>query len=177
MNNPTLPYVKAIKQEPGNRILLSLGPGMSQQIAKCCFRLIAKLNADIVHIPAILSTAIDELRQLIPEIETISGKEIAEALQDNLDKVNSVNDMDAAMQLRSPSFDSEFMETYAATGIPVPDQKQIDYYSVWGFTWLNALLLSAASAFKSGTTADIQIGYVSGFMLPRLQSELADELR
>ena len=69
-----------------------------------------------------------------------------------------------------------FMAAYRATGAPAPGADQIEYYALWGYVWLNVMLLAADMAFRTGATDDIQLGYAGNCLGMHLQSQLAEEL-
>lgn len=69
-----------------------------------------------------------------------------------------------------------FMDAYAAAGAPVPPPEQVDYYEVWGYTWLNVMLGSARFGFETGATDDLQLGYAGMHLAARLRAQLNDAL-
>ena len=69
-----------------------------------------------------------------------------------------------------------FIQHYQAHGGPVTSAEQIEFYRVWGNTWLSVLIGSAGFAFKSGATDDVQLGYVASHLLARIDSRLVSLL-
>ena len=69
-----------------------------------------------------------------------------------------------------------FLDAYGEAGAPVPSPEEIDYYELWGFTWLNTMIKTASMAFLAGMTDDIQLGYSGLYHHMRLDAQLNDAL-
>lgn len=70
----------------------------------------------------------------------------------------------------------DFMSAYAEVAVAVPSRAEIDYYTLWGYTWLNVMLLQARAAFVSGAAHDLRLGYATAYLLARLQARLSAKL-
>lgn len=71
---------------------------------------------------------------------------------------------------------SEFMAAYAEAGGPVVTQAQIDYYELWGFTWVNTMVMQAQAAFEAGIVNDVRAGFAGTYFTSRCEARLRSKL-
>lgn len=70
----------------------------------------------------------------------------------------------------------EFMAAYAEAGGPAIDQAQIDYYMLWGYTWVNTMVMQAGAAFEAGLVNEIRAGFAGTYLAARTEARLRDKL-
>ncbi len=67
----------------------------------------------------------------------------------------------------------EFLDAYQGAGGHIPSPEEQDFYELWAYTWLTVMILITGALFQSGTSRDLQLGYVGTYMNTRLQAGLA----
>lgn len=70
----------------------------------------------------------------------------------------------------------EFMAAYAEAGGPAVTQAQIDYYELWGFTWVNTMVMQAQAAFEAGMVNDVRAGFAGTYLHCRCEARLRKKL-
>ena len=70
----------------------------------------------------------------------------------------------------------DFMAAYVAAGGPSLSQQQIDYYRLWGYTWVNTLTLQATAAFEAGMINDLRAGILGTNVILRTETRLRNFL-
>ena len=72
---------------------------------------------------------------------------------------------------------TDFMNMYVEAGGTAPTADQLNYYTLWGYTWTMSNLTGARAAFGSGASQDIRLGYADAYYSSRFQARLTDMLQ
>ncbi|HEX5806312.1 MAG TPA: phosphotransferase family protein, partial [Macromonas sp.] len=71
---------------------------------------------------------------------------------------------------------SDFMATYVEAGGPEVTQAQVDYYWLWGYTWVNTMVMQAQAAFEAGLVQDVRAAFAGTYLASRCEARLRDKL-
>jgi aminoglycoside phosphotransferase (APT) family kinase protein len=71
---------------------------------------------------------------------------------------------------------SEFMAAYVEAGGPAVTQAQVDYYTLWGYTWVNTMVMQAQAAFEAGLVSEVRVGFAGTYLMSRAEARLRDKL-
>ena len=71
---------------------------------------------------------------------------------------------------------SEFMAAYVEAGGPAVSQAQIEYYKLWGYTWVNTMVMQAQAAFEAGLVNEVRAGFAGTYFVARTNARLTDQL-
>ena len=71
---------------------------------------------------------------------------------------------------------SEFMAAYVEAGGPAVSQAQVDYYALWGYLWVNTMVMQAQAAFEAGLVTEVRAGFAGTYLMGRTEARLRDKL-
>ena len=71
---------------------------------------------------------------------------------------------------------SEFMAAYVEAGGPAVSQAQVNYYMLWGYTWVNTMVMQAQAAFEAGLVSEVRAGFAGTYLMARTEARMRDML-
>jgi aminoglycoside phosphotransferase (APT) family kinase protein len=71
---------------------------------------------------------------------------------------------------------SDFMAAYVEAGGPAISQAQVDYHTLWGYTWVNSMVMQAEQMFVSGVANEIRAGFAGTYLISRTEARLREKL-
>jgi len=69
----------------------------------------------------------------------------------------------------------DFIAAYVEAGGVAPSQAQIDYYTLWGFTWTYTMVLQTRAILASGVN-DVRVAFAATYLLSRTGARLREKL-
>ena len=68
------------------------------------------------------------------------------------------------------------MAAYVEAGGPAVSKAQVDYYTLWGYTWVNTMVMQAKVAFEAGLANEVRAGFAGTYLIGRTEARLREKL-